>query len=209
MISNRFDDIRPYYDSEVPEALQRIAESPLFAIIASFVFPELDTQTAREKLIATRDTYRFQHQIMHRVNQRIIDTSITEMTFGGVENIANDKGYLFVSNHRDIMLDASLLQNILMDHDLPTNQITFGANLMCNELVIDIGKSNKMFRVERPSSNLRDFYRASVHLSEYMRHIITEQGESAWIAQRNGRTKDGVDRTDQGIINMFRMSMTK
>ena len=209
MISNRFDDIRPYYDSEVPEALQRIAESPLFAIIASFVFPELDTQTAREKLIATRDTYRFQHQIMHRVNQRIIDTSITEMTFGGVENIANDKGYLFVSNHRDIMLDASLLQNILMDHDLPTNQITFGANLMCNELVIDIGKSNKMFRVERPSSNLRDFYRASVHLSEYMRHIITEQGESAWIAQRNGRTKDGVDRTDQGIINMFRMSCPK
>ena len=114
--------------------------------------------------------------------------------------------YLFVSNHRDIMLDASLLQNVLVDHGMETAQITFGANLMMNQLVVDIGKSNKMFRVERPGNSAREFYKSSIHLSEYIRNVIIGCGESVWIAQRNGRTKDGNDQTDQGIIKMFCMS---
>ena len=89
-----------------------------------------------------------------------------------------------------------------------TSEITFGANLMQGQLVTDIGKSNKMFKVERPGNNPRDFYRASLHLSEYIRYTLTKKNESVWIAQRNGRTKDGIDRTDQGIIKMFGMSRT-
>ncbi len=208
-MNNKFDDIRPYYDSEAVEALQRITQHPLFEVIASYVYPELSLQEVRQKVESVGNIYDFQHQIMHRVNRQIIKNSITEMTYGGVEKIDPQCGYLFVSNHRDIMLDASLMQNILMDHNIPTAQITFGANLMRGELVIDIGKSNKMFRVERPGGNIRDFYRASSHLSEYIREVIVEGGESVWIAQRNGRTKDGIDRTDQGIINMFRLSCSK
>ena len=113
---------------------------------------------------------------------------------------------MYLSNHRDIMLDASLLQNALLMNGFDTTEITFGANLMQGQLVIDIGKSNKMFRVERPGGSIREFYKASMHLSEYIRHTIVEKKQSVWIAQRNGRTKDGKDRTDQGIINMFRMS---
>jgi hypothetical protein len=104
------------------------------------------------------------------------------------------------------MLDASLLQNFLIKNGFDTTEITFGANLMTNPLVVDIGKSNKMFRVERPGGNIKEFYKSSMHLSEYIRHTITEKHQSVWIAQRNGRTKDGVDRTDQGIIKMFCMS---
>ena len=103
------------------------------------------------------------------------------------------------------MLDASVLQNILHSHGFETSEITFGANLMCTPLVIDIGRSNKMFRVER-GGNMKEFYQSSVHLSEYIRHVITEKHQSVWIAQRNGRTKDGNDATDQGIVKMFGIS---
>jgi len=80
---------------------------------------------------------------------------------------------------------------------MPTTEITFGSNLMSSQLVIDIGKSNKMFKVAR-GGNAREFYENSLHLSDYIRYTITEKGESVWIAQRNGRTKDGNDATDQG-----------
>ena len=77
---------------------------------------------------------------------------------------------------------------------------------MMSPTIIDIGKSNKMFRVERPGGSARDFYKKSKHLSCYIRHTITEKRQSVWIAQRNGRTKDGNDTTDQGLIKMLRMS---
>ena len=103
------------------------------------------------------------------------------------------------------MLDASLLQYLLVKHHRETSEITFGANLMSPGLVTDIGKSNKMFRVER-GGKMRDFYMSSQHLSDYIRHTLLHKKESVWIAQRNGRTKDGLDKTDQGIIKMFCMS---
>ena len=103
------------------------------------------------------------------------------------------------------MLDACLLQYILYKNGHETTEITFGANLMSSPLVIDIGKCNKMFRVER-GGTMRDFYLSSRHLSDYIRYVLTQKGQSLWIAQRNGRTKDGCDQTDQGIIKMFCMS---
>ena len=104
------------------------------------------------------------------------------------------------------MLDSSLLQYFLDKNGYDTTEITFGANLMMNQLVIDIGKSNKMFRVERPGGSIKEFYKSSKHLSDYIRYAIQEKKQSVWIAQRNGRTKDGNDTTDQGIIKMFCMS---
>lgn len=203
---NEFDDIRPYYDSELPASMCRIANNPLFAIIASYLFPEEPVAALCEKLLSLKSVYEFQTQIMQRVNDRITEKTISHFSYGGFDVIDRNKAYLFVANHRDIMLDAALLQNIMMKNDVPTSQITFGANLMTSEIVVDIGRSNKMFRVERPSSDIRKFYYASEHLSKYIRHTLVEQNESVWIAQRNGRTKDGLDRTDRGVINMFRMS---
>ena len=105
-------------------------------------------------------------------------------------------------------MDAAFLQVLLRRAGLRTSEITFGANLMQGGLVVDFGKSNKMFRVERPTtvSSPRAFLTSSVRLSEYIRWTITEKNESIWIAQRNGRTKDGVDATDQGIIKMFSLA---
>ena len=201
-----FDDIRPYYDSEIPEAMKRIADSPMLSLVASYVYPNKQLSEIKEMLCGFKTTRDFQHGVMYDVNKQIISKSITQFTYGGTEQLKKGEAYLYVSNHRDIMLDASILQNVLVDEGLESSQITFGANLMMNPLVVDIGKSNKMFRVERPGNSTKEFYKSSLHLSEYIRSVITEEHESVWIAQRNGRTKDGNDKTEQGIIKMFCMS---
>lgn len=204
-----FDDIRPYTDQEIPAAMQRIADSSMLPILVSYVFPDMSTDEIKQMLCSFKTIKDFQMGVMYHVNRQVINQSISEFTFGGLEQLEKDKSYLFVSNHRDIMLDASLLQNVLVGEGLETSQITFGANLMMNPLVIDIGKSNKMFKVERPGGNAKDFYKGSLHLSQYIRNVIVDEKESVWIAQRNGRTKDGNDQTDQGIIKMFCMSKSE
>jgi hypothetical protein len=205
MRNPKFDDIRPYYEEEIPAAMQRIAENQFFPLLASYVYPDRDIESVMKMIKRIRTVYEFQSEVMTCVNEQIIERSITEFAYNGVEQLDPVKRYLFISNHRDIMLDSSLLQYILYKNGHETTEITFGANLMSDSLVIDIGKSNKMFRVER-DGNMKDFYNNSLHLSEYIHYVLNEKNQSVWIAQRNGRTKDGNDATDQGIINMFCMS---
>ncbi len=201
----KFDDIRPFYDAEIPAAMQRIADSPHFPLLAQYVYPGQDIEEVRQLMRQFTNVDDFQHEVMRCVNEQVIARSMTSFTFDGLDALDPQQRYLFVSNHRDIMLDACLLQYALWRCGHETTEITFGANLMSTPLVIDIGKSNKMFRVERGGTP-REFYQSSLHLSDYIRYCITEKHQSVWIAQRNGRTKDGDDRTDQGIIKMFGMS---
>jgi hypothetical protein len=204
-MQSKFDDIRPYYRDEIPPAMQRVAESEHFGMLSHYIFPEKNTEDVREMVRNIRTTDEFQQKVMYYANRQIVRRSITDLAAEGIEKLDPRKRYLFVSNHRDIMLDSSLLQLMLYENGFETTEITFGSNLMNPQLVVDIGKANKMFKVIR-GSNIREFIRNSLHLSEYIRHTITEKGESIWIAQRNGRTKDGLDATDQGIIKLFCMS---
>ena len=206
MESNKFEEIRPYTDDEISAAMDRIAGSTSFPLLASYVFPDRNIDDVRREVRSYKSIRDFQMGIMYWANRKIIQDSTTSFTCGGMENIIPSSSHLYVSNHRDIMLDAALFQNVLVDNGHDTTEITFGANLMQGQIVIDIGKSNKMFKVARPGGSVREFYKSSLLLSEYMRHVITEKRHSVWIAQRNGRTKDGKDRTDQGIIKMLCMS---
>lgn len=203
---SKFDDMRPYFDEEIPMAMGRIAESELFPLISSYVFPERNMADVRDQIRNIKTIDQFQHEVMSVVNEQVIKRSMTKFSYNGIERLDSNKRYLFVSNHRDIMLDSSLLQYILHINGHETSEITFGANLMCHPLVIVIGKANKMFKVER-GGNMKDFYQSSLLLSEYIRHTIIEKNQSVWIAQRNGRTKDGIDRTEPGLIRMFGSSM--
>jgi hypothetical protein len=207
-MNSKFDDIRPYNAEEFPAAIKRISESTSFPLLASYVYPGEPIEEVRQRIAGYKNVHDFQTQTMRRVNERVIEDSITEFSCDGIDRLSLDKNYLFVSNHRDIMLDSSLLQYYLVTQGFDTTEITFGANLMSSQLVIDIGKCNKMFKVERPGGSIKDFYRSSLHLSEYIRYTLLEKRQSVWIAQRNGRTKDGLDATDQGIIKMFCMSRT-
>lgn len=187
-------------------AMTRIAESELFPLISSYVFPERNMEDVRAQVRKIQTIDQFQHEVMSIVNEQVIKRSMTKFTYNGIDRLDPEKRYLFVSNHRDIMLDSSLLQYILHINGHETSEITFGANLMCHPLVIDIGKSNKMFKVER-GGNMKDFYQSSLLHSEYIRYAITQKNQSVWIAQRNGRTKDGIDHTEHGLIRMFASSM--
>lgn len=202
---NKFDDIRPYYEEEIPAAMKRIAAHEGFPIISSYVFPDRTIREVRDMVADITTIDEFQKKVMKQFNEQVIERSISDFSVEGLHRLQKDVPYLYVSNHRDIVLDSSLLQYKLYTNGFQTSEITFGANLMSGPLIIDIGKSNKMFRVERGGTP-KEFYRCSLHLSEYIRHVITEKKSSVWIAQRNGRTKDGCDHTDQGIIKMFGMS---
>ena len=185
--------------------MQRIADSEAFDVLARYVFPDRDVDEVRRMVRAIRTTDEFQLRVMYYVNLQIIRRSITHLTVDGLDGLDPAERYLFVSNHRDIMLDSALLQYLLHEAGHRTTEITFGSNLMQGEPAISIGRANKMFKVVR-GSNVHDFLADSRHLSEYIRHTLLEKRESIWIAQRNGRTKDGNDQTDRGIVKMFALS---
>ena len=203
-----FDDIRPYNDAEIPAAMQRLVSDKYFPLVCSFLGRSATEMAA--VLGSCRSAEEFQHRFMYDAIYAIAHKTTDGLSVEGMERLDPNKDYLFVSNHRDIMMDAAFLQVLLLDAGRRTSEITFGANLMQGQMVIDIGKSNKMFRIERPTTvtTARDFLLKSKYVSEYIRYAITQKKESVWIAQRNGRTKDGDDRTDQGIIKMFGLSGT-
>ncbi len=203
---DKFDDIRPYRDEEIPAAMRRITDSASFPLLASYVFPEMDLATVRNKINSIRTIYEFQSSVMFYMNVQVIKRTMTGFTYSGLDRLSPDRKYLFIGNHRDIVLDPSLMQYVLFKEGHDTSEITFGANLMQSQLIIDIGKSNKMFKVERPGNDMRRFYQVSAHLSEYIRRTLRDKRQSVWIAQRNGRTKDGIDQTDQGVVKMLGMS---
>ncbi len=208
MTQEILDDYRPYNDSEVPAAVHRIAQDPLLPHIVRFAFPEKNVNDFIEELKQIRTVDEFQGKIMNKAICKVIEKTITKLSYSGIEQLTNEKSYMFISNHRDIVLDSAILQTILYANNIKTTEITFGSNLMRPQLVVDIGKVNKMFKIVRDGT-AREIFVNSLHVSEYMRHAITEKHQSTWIAQRNGRTKDGNDKTEVAVLKMFAMSSKK
>ena len=206
MESTKYDDIRAYFDEEIPEAMARVADDPLFMNVAGFVFPGDDIETARNKVRACHTTAQVQLNIMYPAIKRIIGLTINHFGHSGTELIDGSRSKVFISNHRDIVLDAFLLQAVLHESGYSTTDITYGDNLLRPQMVADICRSNKMLKIIRKDDiSPREFLENSKHLSEYLRMRL-ESGNSLWIAQRNGRTKDGVDATDQGVLKLFGLS---
>jgi 1-acyl-sn-glycerol-3-phosphate acyltransferase len=203
-----FEEIRPYYDHEVNAALKRIVSVPLFDKILEFAFPNKDKIQIKTELTNTYTALDFQKKFMYPLVYSIVNKTSNGLTKDGFEQLENDKAYLFVGNHRDIVLDSAILQVLLLDYGHSTSEITFGSNLMINQFIIDLGKVNRMFKVHR-EGNKMELLRNSQRLSAYIRYTITQKKVSAWIAQRGGRTKDGYDKTEQGLLKMFNMSGTK
>ena len=203
-----FDDTRPYYDHEIPAAIERISANKYFPLMLNYLFPDTDITSFIAAFKNIKTVNEFQIQIMYNAIWSIVNKSSSGLTHSGFDKLSNEKKAMFIGNHRDILLDSAILQILLKDNNLETSEITFGSNLMINEFVIDIGKMNKMFKIVR-GGNIRDFYRNSMHVSAYMRYAITEKAQSVWIAQRNGRTKNGDDKTEMAVLKMFALSSTK
>lgn len=203
-----FEDIRPYFDEEINPALKRITAVPEFSKILEFLFPERKKEDIINNLLNINTALDFQKQFMHPLVNSIVNKTSQGLTTSGFENLKTGTPYLFVSNHRDIVLDSAILQVILLDYGHETSEITFGSNLMTNQFIIDLGRVNRMFKVNR-GGNRMELFRNSQILSSYIRYTLTQKKTSAWIAQRSGRTKDGFDKTETGLLKMFNISGSK
>lgn len=204
-----FTDIAPFNDEETDAALSRLANHPNTPWISRYIFPDKPASFLAELLRSIHTVDDFQMLVMSKAIRWVISTTMTEFTYAGIENIKNLEGkYLAMSNHRDIILDPAIMQIILMENDLQPTEICVGDNLLKQKSVELLIRSNRMIKVIRGIS-ARELYLSSQQLSKYIRESITSGHSSVWIAQRQGRTKDGMDVTEQGLLKMVDMSGTK
>jgi hypothetical protein len=202
---DKFENIRPYGDDEVSQAVERIVKKPCFAEISSYLFPNEPVSYFRNIMLECRTVDDFQGKVMKVIVDKILANTAKKLSFKGIENVADGRKHLFLSNHRDIVLDSAILQVILFENDIQTSEIAVGDNLVSSSFIEDIIRLNKMIKVHR-SSSPRELYESSQLLSEFIRDSIKSGKSSIWIAQRNGRTKDGNDITEQGLLKMLDMS---
>jgi hypothetical protein len=200
-----FEDIRPYYDSEARTIMFRLLEDPLFYKLVNYLWPQMTLEEVHAKAGKVFSNLDFQLQFMHAAIRTIVATSATELTSSGFENLDKNEAYLFIANHRDILLDSAILQILLVENGFSTSEITFGNNLKDNGFITDFGRLNRMFTVQREGTS-KELYEISRKLSAYIRHTIVDKKTSVWIAQRNGRTKDGLDTTQTGLLKMLNIS---
>ena len=202
---SKFDSIRPYYDSEVNEALQSSLHHPMMKALMNFTFPEQDDAVWKEQLQRTHSIRDFQINFVYQSIQRVLEKSSEGLTTSGFEKLEPNTSYLFISNHRDIILDTSLLNVSLFDHGLVMTASAIGDNLVKKDFLLKLSKLNRNFLVQRGLSP-RELLQSSKLMSEYMYHLLSKENRSVWIAQREGRTKDGNDATHQGVLKMVAMA---
>ena len=203
-----FEDIAPYNDEEAAAALAKIANHPNVPWISKYIFSNQPETYLRDILKNIHTVDEFQRLVMSYAIEWVIGSSVHAFTYDGLEKLQAVQGrYLALSNHRDIILDPSFTQIILHRNNMPLTEICVGDNLLKSRTIEYLIRSNRMIKVIRGIS-ARELYLSSQILSKYIRETITSGKGSVWIAQRQGRTKDGIDVTEQGLLKMFDMSGT-
>ena len=210
---DEFDDIRPYCDEELSGKLAELVKDPtLIRTICSFTIPRIyrlfpaGVQWLWHRILSNR--YRnIRHikdlqDLLRKYVAFCIRRTSLGLTTSGLEHLPSDRPCLFISNHRDIVMDSALVVFTLGPRDVPSMQIAIGDNLFQSGWEKELMRLNRGFMVVRNASSKRAQYDALVTTSRYIRHTL-EQGESVWISQRQGRSKDGVDKTDPALIKMF------
>ncbi len=206
MNENEFEDIRPYTDAEAVEALARMSRHPMMPVVSKYLFPSVPASAMSHMLRGIGSIDQFQNEVMMGVIDGILARTSDGFTCSGIEHLKGIQGrFLAVSNHRDIVLDPALIQYVMKQAGLPFTEICVGSNLVTSQLLEDLLRSNRMIKVIR-GIKARELYLSSQRLSQYIRERITSGGASIWIAQREGRTKNGLD--TQGLLKMFDMSGT-
>jgi hypothetical protein len=205
MSEDKFKEIRPYKGEEEAAALARIAAHPILKDISNYLFPGKDPNDLKHLISSLKSVEEFQAKVMLFAIKKIVSDTAKNLTYSGLEKMHDGSARLLVSNHRDIMLDSAIIQVILHINNIPTSEMAVGDNLVTDPFMEDVARSNKMIKVIR-TGNPRELYKYSSILSEYIRESIGTGRSSVWIAQRNGRTKNGVDITEQGLLKMFDMS---
>ena len=200
----KFDNIRPFYDAEVNEAIQAAVNHPMMKALMGFTFPDVDDEVWKEQLKRTHSIRDFQCNFIYKSVQKVLEKSSEGLTTSGFEKLEKNTSYLFISNHRDIILDTSLINVSLFDYGLVMTASAIGDNLVKKSFLKTLSKLNRNFLVQRGLPP-RELLESSKLMSEYIAQLLLRENRSVWIAQREGRTKDGNDATHSGVLKMLSM----
>ncbi|WP_323847116.1 1-acyl-sn-glycerol-3-phosphate acyltransferase [Microbulbifer magnicolonia] len=215
----QFEEIRPYRDDEVREVLDRlIADPEMSHAVAHFLVPKLARLEGplawlvrmflRFEFRNARDVRGVQ-EVVEKYMDKVVARTTTEFTISGLDTLPRDRACLFVSNHRDIAMDPALSIVAMFKEGHETARIAIGDNLLTKQFATDIMKLNKCFTVKRKAGSRREKLASAIQLSNYIYYSIVNDNEHVWIAQRSGRAKDGLDRTNPALAAMFAMSKDK
>lgn len=200
-----FEGISPYTDEQASEALGKLADHPLVGQASHYFFPEEAPDFLKNVLKRIKTIDEFQVLVMQRFVRWVLEHTAKNFSYDGISNIDPSKRFLALSNHRDIIMDPAITQLVLHTNGIPMTEIAVGDNLITSKEIEYLIRSNRMIKVVRGIS-ARELYLSSQLLSRYIRLNITEQRSSIWLAQRQGRTKNGYDVTEQGLLKMLDMS---
>ena len=200
----KFDAIRPFYDAEINEGIRSSINHPMMKALMNFTFPEMPDEVWKEQLLKTHSIRDFQCNFIYQSVQRVLAKSSDGLTTSGFEKLEKNTAYLFISNHRDIILDTSLLNASLFTHGLVMTASAIGDNLVKKSFLLTLSKLNRNFIVQRGLPP-RELLQSSKLMSEYIGQLLLRENRSVWIAQREGRTKDGNDATHPGVLKMLAM----
>lgn len=208
--TSEFESICPYNDEEAVAALNKVANHPAVLAISEYLFPDQPVTYLRNALKSVRSIDEFQEVVMNDAVTWCIDHTVHNFSYDGISYIKGIRGkFLAMSNHRDIILDPAITQLVFYRNGIPMTEICVGDNLIKQSKTVEyLLRSNRMIKVIRGIS-ARDLYLSSQMLSRYIRQTITSGKASIWLAQRQGRTKDGIDTTEQGLLKMLDMSGEK
>lgn len=198
-----FSSIKPFDEDHIHSALERILANPIFQQIINYLFPAETHDKLRNDLMEARTSLEFQKIFMYTGLKSVLQkTTPKGLNFDNGHYVSDGRAVSYIANHRDILLDSALLQVVLVDLGLETSEISFGDNLLVNDFAKDFSGINRMFTVFRGGS-LREMLQNAKDLSAYVNHTLQEKKRSIWIAHRKGRTKNGLDKTDLGVLKML------
>ncbi len=215
-----FDDIRPYRDDEVNHVLNKlINEVELQSSLAQFSMPLIKKYFSPIANSLVKWSLKYRLRNIHKIDDiqnevakylhKIVKKSTDGFTHDGLDKLDLTKPSLFISNHRDIVLDVALVNYALRQNGIDTVEAAVGDNLLRKSWVADLMRINKSFIVKRNEKTKRAMLNASKQLSAYIHHSLTEKQQNIWIAQKEGRAKDGVDKTNSALISMLLLNKEK
>lgn len=200
---DNFDDIRCYNDNEYQDVATRIVKEEALLHALKKYNPDLSFNEISDMLLSYQTINEFQYDMVRRTLENVVKNTMTELTYNGFVDLDCKKRYTFISNHRDIVLDSGLINyELIKEIGFNGCEIAIGSNLLKNPIVKDIVRLNKSFMVKRDLPN-QEMIEASKQLSAYIQHVLNDKKESVWIAQREGRAKDGNDITNPGLLKML------
>ncbi|MCQ2193867.1 MAG: acyltransferase [Paludibacteraceae bacterium] len=203
-----FDDIRPYRDSELHEGMKRAVVIPELDKVLAYLFPDKNLDEFKQYLLSMKTVHEFQEKVIAKFLLDLAAKTANGMDINGLDDLDKEKSYLYISNHRDIVLDAAFLDTLMIGHGMYAAENAIGDNLCSRSWIAEMMKMNRNFIVKR-SGTKREIFDASKKLSAYIRQNIENNSSSIWIAQREGRAKDSNDRTQESLLKMLSMSAGK